>query len=401
MKVGILTFANVANFGANLQALSTVSYFRSRGHEALVIDWSPLDFRLKFQNGKDIQSLEHYCFFHSMIPHTAQCTTDEDIAYLLDSEKFDAVIIGSDAVLQDFPFFSRFHFPTSTIYRIDPITSDRIFPNAFWGSFYPLLKRKIPLILMSGSCQNSSYLNILLPEMLHMKRQLKSFAYFSVRDKWTRNMIRYVSLGEKVPLITPDPVFAFNQNYPQSMTKKMILDKYDLPDRYVLFSFKDPRNIQYSWLESIQRLFVNAGFECVAFPMPNGTVFKHPFRLEINTPLNPLDWYNIIKFSSAYIGENMHPIVVSLHNVVPFFSFDAYGKKIFRKFFIEKSSKVYDILDTFGFTEQRISIGKRITPEEVFYKILRFDKEKCRTKSDLMLQRYNQMMDEIIKAIKA
>lgn len=400
MKIGILTFANVANFGANLQALSTVSYFRSKGHEALVIDWSPIDFRKKFQSAKDLQSLEHYRFFWNEMPHTIQCTTDEEIADLLDSEGFDAVVIGSDAVLQDFPFLSRFHFPTSTIYRVDPITTDRMFPNAFWGSFYSLLKKKIPLVLMSGSCQNSSYMNIFFPEIFHMKKQLKLFSYFSVRDKWTQNMIKYVSLGERKPSITPDPVFAFNQNYPQNVTKKMMLDKYNLPEKYVLFSFKDPKNIQYSWLESIQHLFVNVGIECVAFPMPNGIVFKHPFKHEISIPLNPMDWYNLIRFSSAYIGENMHPIVVSLHNAVPFFSFDAYGKKILRRFVIEKSSKVYDILDVFKLTKYRMSIKNHIMPEDVFNRIMNFDKSKCKMHSDMMLQRYNLMMDEIIKTIK-
>ena len=67
MKIGILTYANVANFGANLQALSTVSYFKNLGHEALIIDWSPYDFRETFQSASDIQGKEHYKFFDEFV----------------------------------------------------------------------------------------------------------------------------------------------------------------------------------------------------------------------------------------------------------------------------------------------------------------------------------------------
>lgn len=40
MKIGILTFANVPNFGANLQALSTISYLQNHGYNPILIKWS-------------------------------------------------------------------------------------------------------------------------------------------------------------------------------------------------------------------------------------------------------------------------------------------------------------------------------------------------------------------------
>lgn len=53
--------------------------------------------------------------------------------------------------------------------------------------------------------------------------------------------------------------------------------------------------------------------------MPTGIGFKHNFDFSITTPLPPLDWYALIKYAKGYIGENMHPIVVALHNAVPCF----------------------------------------------------------------------------------
>ncbi len=39
MKIGVLTFHRPANFGANLQAYSTVCNLRMLGHEVFVIDY--------------------------------------------------------------------------------------------------------------------------------------------------------------------------------------------------------------------------------------------------------------------------------------------------------------------------------------------------------------------------
>ena len=54
MKIGILTFANVPNFGANLQALSTVEYLKSHGHDPVLIKWEPEDFSARF-TGMELQ----------------------------------------------------------------------------------------------------------------------------------------------------------------------------------------------------------------------------------------------------------------------------------------------------------------------------------------------------------
>lgn len=67
---------------------------------------------------------------------------------------------------------------------------------------------------------------------------------------------------------------------------------------------------------------------CIAFPMPVGIRFKHPFAYEIGIPLPVLNWYGLIKYASAYVGSNMHPIIVSLHNGTPCYSIDYWGRQI-------------------------------------------------------------------------
>ena len=39
MKIGVLTFLNVANFGANLQAVSTYNYLKKAGHEVVFLHY--------------------------------------------------------------------------------------------------------------------------------------------------------------------------------------------------------------------------------------------------------------------------------------------------------------------------------------------------------------------------
>ncbi len=133
--------------------------------------------------------------------------------------------------------------------------------------------------------------------------------------------------------------------------------------------------------------------------MPGGIGFKNDLKYNVDIPLDPLDWYSIIKYSSAYVGEKMHPIIVSLHNSVPFFSFDHYGILKFKIFLNQKASKIYQILEMADLLDYRHSIAKRFNynapvPEFVFEKIALFNKGKCILFADQMRVEYKTMMEE-------
>lgn len=407
MKIGILTFANVPNFGANLQALSTVCYLRNIGHKPIIIKWEPKDFQNRFTAIKNSgQPKEHFDFCKEYLPWSRQCTTDEDIVKVIEEECIEGIIIGSDAVLQHHSMLSRIHFPTKSIVRIVNITSERIFPNAFWGTFYRYLPKKLPMCIMSASSQNSKYKLLLHSTKKEMTNLLSNFKYISVRDEWTKGMINNVTNGKIIPSITPDPVFAFNQNCCNIIpTKEDILKRFKLPNNYVLVSMKTRLLDNTQWMDELKHVFEKNGLECVAFPMPTGIDFKHNFNYAINTPLSPLDWYALIKYSCAYIGENMHPIVVSLHNSVPCFSFDTYGVlKYARIYCIESSSKIYDIMNRFSVLSNRRNAYSRFwkcpTAEEICNCIISFDKNKCSQNAQMMLESYNNMMKDILKELE-
>ena len=136
-------------------------------------------------------------------------------------------------------------------------------------------------------------------------------------------MVKYIC-GRQDVTVTPDPVFAFNINTSYSVLKADLLKKYKLPKNYILISFCH----DYLSCDYVNRIITQVedatGCSCVSFPMPR-KLKEYNTKYSVSLPLPTLDWYYLIKYSQGYIGELMHPIIVSLHNSVPFYCFDQYG----------------------------------------------------------------------------
>jgi hypothetical protein len=400
MKIGILTYHSVFNFGANLQTYSTVEYLKNNGFEPIVINWIPEDLEARYDKTIPIeQANAHKMFIKDFLPCTAICRNSMDIARVIKKENINGIIVGSDAVLQHNPFLSRFSLTRKGIIYKKHIGSDILFPNPFWGSFIPYLDKSIPAVIMSASSQNTSFNYIVWNLRKTMNIFLNQFKLITVRDNWTRKMVKYLTHGTIIPPITPDPVFAYNQNVKEQYSQDEILKKFNLPEKYILLSFRDTKVVSNIWLNSFQKIAEDNNLQCVALTMPYGIYFEPSFPLVVKAPLCPKEWYGLIKYSSGYVGENMHPIIVALHNAVPFYSFDNYGIVNLKFFVNEHSSKIYDILSQAGFLKNRISrLGRAYKcpfPEEVFQHINNFDYSKCRQFNNTQLDRYNRMMKSI------
>jgi len=398
--IGILTYHGAYNFGANLQVLSSVGYLRKKGLDPIIINWIPQDLEAGYNRSiPKVQLEEHQNFFKEHYPLTRLCRTNEDIVEVIEENNIESIIIGSDALIQHKPLLSRIRLSKKGI-SIKEKRSNTIYPNPFWGSFLEGVDKKISVSLMSVSSQNTSYKIIRGGLRRRMKNTLLSFDKVTVRDRWTERMVRYLTRGKIQADLTPDPVFSFNQNIDIQLSKEEILRKFNLKDGYILISIKNPNIISESWMKSFGELAARHDLSVVYLSMPIGLIASKSSRNIIPLPLSPLEWYGIIKYSAAYIGENMHPIVVALHNSVPFFSFDSYGLKILKYFVNNKSSKTYDILMTAGFLDNRVSIlGRNYScpePQEVMDKLLKFDKEKCTTFSKHQVNKYRAMMEELV-----
>lgn len=406
MKIGLLAYHAACNFGAFLQLLSTVEYIKKQGDEPIVINWIPKDFRKDYEKRSlpDVRSL-YARLREKYYPMTKLCETDKQVAMVIENENIEAVIIGSDAVTQHHPLRERIHFPCRRIIYIAHPTSDRMYPNCFWGAFNKYLKKPIPLAVISGSSQDSKYYFIKGLTKFKMKKSILDFRYMSVRDDWTQKMIEYITDGDVVPKVTPDPVFAFNNNASHLVpSKEDIIKKFGIPNDYIILSFKGAKSVSQDWINEFQK-FANAkGLACVKLPYADAPAFGD-IQYSVGDIVTPLEWYALIKYSKGYIGNNMHPIVTSITNGIPFFSFDNYGiPMIGGKQTNGESSKIYHILKQADLLDNRIYTCCKdyspIEPKEVLNKIINFDVLKEKTFADRYYKQYEKMMIDVYKSIK-
>jgi hypothetical protein len=408
-KIGILTYHSVCNFGANLQALSTVGFLKKHGVDPIVINWVPYEVERQYAGTVPAaQYAMHQQFVSDHLPVTALCRNEEDISREIEKCSIEAVIIGSDAVAQHKTILSRIYFPTRRILTVAPPPPPHLrFPSPFWGSFSGKMDSRIPVVMMSASSQNEQYLGIQGKVRDDMYDAIRTMAYISVRDRWTQKMFRHIARGRIVPPITPDPVFSFTKNAGELIPSRDELShKFGLAPQYMLLSFVKPGAVDAAWLQAFAKAAKENKYECAMLPMPKGHVFPEIEGLrQLPLPLSPLEWYGLIKYSSGYIGHNMHPMVVAMHNSVPFFIFDYYGVVYLRLFVNAKSSKIFDILEKAGMTHCRTrDVGlfcRPPRPEAVLQSILALGAENAglRAFGTSIQNEYDSMMAQIMEKI--
>ncbi len=408
MKIGLLAYHAVCNFGAMLQLLSTYMFLKNHGHEPVIINWVAKDLENYYAQNTPISQIENQLKLRLQLwKETALCRTIKDVANIISNEQIDAVIIGSDAVAQHHPLFERIVFPCRNIIAINSVTSDVVFPNPFWGIWTDYLDKPVPVALMSAASQDSKYKYISKKLRKQMKERIMAFSYVSVRDVDTQKMFSFITEGQCCPSVTPDPVFAFNQNAASLVpSKEELMKKYGLSGKYMLISFKNEKrcNVSQTWLNKFQDIAKHHGIQCVSLPFST-SLSAGELENKIALPLNPIDWYALLKYSCGYIGNNMHPIVVCIHNSVPFFSFDNYGTKHANGLFCDSStSKIRHILKVANLLDCRIasnSLFRRTpSPEHVFNKLQTFDKAKCKNFAQGYLNKYNEMMTKILERLR-
>ncbi len=405
MKIGLLAYHAACNYGAFLQLLSTVEYIKKQGDEPWVINWVPKDFRAYYEKCSlpEVRAL-YLHLINQYYPLTTLCETDKEVAAVIENEHIDAVIVGSDAVLQHHPFRERFKFPCRRIIYIGHPTSDRMYPNCFWGSFNKYLSIPVPIAVISGSSQDSKFYYIKGKTKRRMKRSILNFRYISVRDDWTRKMIEYLTDNEVTPDVTPDPVFGFNYNVSHYLlTKQELLNKFNLPEKYLIVSFRGKNSVSQEWIDDFQNIAEKDGLSCVKLPYADMLAFGN-IQYSVGNTITPLEWYSLIKYSQGYIGNNMHPIVTAIVNGVPFFSFDNYGipKKNGNPTNGE-SSKIYHLLSVADFLNNRVFVKKDYkipSAQYVYNAVIGFDKSKELSFAKGYFSEYDKMMSKVMRLLK-
>lgn len=373
MRIGILTYHWVSNYGANLQTLSTYSFLKKMGHNPIIINWIPQKTKQYYLNACPKEQFDcHRGFIVDRCLQTEEFSELQFIPKIIEDYNIEGVFIGSDSLFN----LEKSHYNWLQRKTIIP-TEDHIYPNPFWAYLF----EGTPHVGLSISSQNSNY--FLYKEKKDLiGRSLLTFKKITVRDEWTRELVKYFTNNQIIPQVTPDPVFAFNHNVEGLPTKEEILQKYNLPEKYVLFCFNRGKRFRMSkkWLNEAKQMFNTFGYTCVSLPRATGSQI---LELDINLkmPIPPIDWYSIIRYSSGYIGVLMHPIVICIHNAVPFYSFDHYGVGPYL-FTNQKSSKTYNILsdsDLLDFYVNQMATPFTPSAKKVCEAIVTFPREKCKS----------------------
>ena len=397
MNVGLLTYHWVSNFGANLQAISTYKYLENHGFTPIVLNWVPE--RLEKYYSDTVPKCQIYAHKQFNDRHfvsiTPICRDDKAIAKAIDDYKIDIVVIGSDAVFSTKPLLSRIHFGRKGLSILKPC-EDALMPNPYWASFLPYVTRPIKVVAISASAQNSPFKKACFSiEKREYERALDRFSLLTVRDIWTQRMVAYFTNNRIIPNVTPDPVFAFEQNV--NPGKRFFVSKaLGISEPYVMLSVSD--SVSREWQIEVETLFLEQGFVTVGMPRTTKK-FTPILKHNLSFPIDPLDWYDAIKCSNGYVGELMHPVLVSLHNSIPVYIFDTYGFK--RHGTLDKSSsKTFQIAKRFGllsnnYYNKLLSMNPP-TPQEVVDAIVGFDNSHEIEVAKVMLSEFNSTMKAIL-----
>lgn len=391
MKIALLTYFGVCNFGANLQALSTVRYFQNLNINIELINWYPEDLKDYYRKCTTIeQQALHKSFVESYLPISRQLNNSDEISKYITNNKFDAILVGSDAVFSYIPIRNRIYLSRKTIIKYIKPTSDHIYPNPFLS-----LDCDIKKIALSASGQYLDLSKCLCFERNMLQKAFDKFDLLFVRDGWTASIIK--NLCNKDVTITPDPVFAFNYNVPDFIDDSVI-SRYGIDGDYIVCSFCK-KIYGDEWFVELRKLANKNGYKLINLAMPEGCAdFDSDIRIDV--PLSAKDWYNIIRLSKGYIGQRMHPMIVAMHNIVPFVIFDHYA---FKKGINQlNSSKIYDLLRRAGLLDYYINLNQSqiIEAAGVMNKLLGFDRKKEEMFIVDCLKRYQLMMNSIIKIIQ-
>ncbi len=318
MKIGLITHHWVPNFGANLQALATTLHLESLGHEVVLIDYRPKDMVSRYKRiVAENQNHTHENFLKTHFNVTKEYATYEEMKKDISSYRFDSVLSGSDAVL-----------------RLNPKQKEREdmnFPNPFWLDWSFDEEQNIKSRgFVSVSNMGSDYRLLSSESRAGIKELTKRLKMVAVRDGWTKKSLLEINPSLQIEEYV-DPVFVLKDYIEHPETKS--------EPPYILFSLYK-NTLSNSWIKSFVKQANQVGYRVLYLPHPEGEkIDTSYFDESIQLPLGPLDWFNLIRKSSGYVGVRFHPIVICLANSVPFVSLDTYQTSIFNP----GISKTYDI----------------------------------------------------------
>lgn len=344
MKIGLLTFHRSYNFGANLQALAIQSILRNKGTEPIFINYHEEEKAESYRTMvSSPQAQIHELFFNRYYSESPPLRNGKEIREFC-FDTVDAVIVGSDAVFRLMPKYDPINLLKGLIGR-NPLPATVDIPPYWlpWSSVWN--GKKIIKASVAASSMGTMYQ--FMPSRLkdEIRRSIRQFDIITVRDRWTQEMIRFISRGEVVPQICPDPVFSLAANFsiPQ--------DEYpncDLSKTILLSGRFDPK-----WLRQFKERSHSCGYSLASLPNPDADFAGLCVDFSIPLPLSPLKWYLLLAGAAGYVGIRFHALVSCMANDTPAINVDPHPRsKLFKT-----GSKMYDLCLQAGISDRCYSLN--------------------------------------------
>ena len=310
MRIGILTFHNVINYGAYLQAFSLSNKLQEQfpACEVEIIDYMPpkakkrklytVVWNVKHHGVKGgIAELKKISVFRSIqkdlsLSPKSFCTSNLEKLYSYIDERYDVLIIGSDAVFN----WNQTNFPTAFI------------PD------YPF---SIPVYTYAASVHGMRFYSVGQNMLESCGKVFDRMAYIGVRDNCSEKFVKLCAENAKT-VHCCDPTLFINKEviYQKGVgVKEKIQKKYgfSLDSKYIVVMASDSKMIKavsqrYGKEYKIVSVFV-----------------KSSFADYYVADLNPFEWTVVLKQAAMVVTSYFHGTLLSLVQGTPAIVLDYSG----------------------------------------------------------------------------
>ncbi len=318
MRIGILTFHNTANFGAQLQTLATQEMLRKLGYEPVVVNYldkAKLEALANMRSAE--QFAEHERFADTYYNLSPPLETTEDVGEYCRNE-LDGVVSGSDAVFRLGTPYQPYRLAKRLLGRKNPFEvfswNDRLPPFYMPFDAPGVIKGSI-----AASSRGTPFY-FMKPHMIGKAgNALADFDFVTVRDDWTAKLVRWLSRGRAKPLYSPDPVFGLNSAFTIPDEEQ---PEIDLSDVILLNG-----DFEEAWLRRLVDAIRARGYRAMTLANP---AEKESFDFTdgaLDLPMSPLRWYACLANCAGFVGMRFHAFVSCMAHKTPVVTMDVTKKR--------------------------------------------------------------------------
>jgi len=324
MKIGILTFHHVTNYGATLQACALWTFLNSQGYDVEIIDYRPLKIVWKYlrpliplKKPEKIfvnipRAWKMRRFLLSLVKLSPKKFYDKKgLEYYRD--KYDVVICGSDQV-----------------WCLD---SFRGFDSAFFLDF--INKETTRKISYAASFGNTVKLGNYRETISNLIAQFETIL---VRDSNSANIINNECNQKAIKVL--DPTFLIEYDKIKTPPK--------IPGKYILLYFHD--EIESKEAEFLKSLAKSENLTIISVDEP-----KEIAQINLESA-SPKEWLGLFSEASYIATNTFHGTIFSIIFQKPF--------NVFLR--SDKQNKVADLLKNLNLEKRIFSFNEQPTREEIF-----------------------------------